>query len=348
MDLKIFSWNVRGFNSSARQSFVKSWLNKNRPLVGSILETRVLEGNAPGIIRSVFPGWRWENNYSFAELGRIWLVWDPAVSVVIYKKSAQFIICGVFDPATSTSITVAFVYGFNTEMQRRDLWRELSGLHATTPLKDSPWMVIGDFNQILNTSEHYSIHAYDPPVRGMDDLRSFMDSNDLTDLSCRGIFHTWTNCRPEDHILGKLDRAIVNPAWNLQFPESLATFDPPGDSDHSPCLLTFSAVPSSGKKSFKYFSFVSSHSDFLLNLWLAWGESVGVGSKLFTLGQRLKKAKECCKRLNRDKFGNIQQRTKTALEELERVQSELMTSPTEALVVEESLARDTWAFFAAT
>lgn len=37
-----------------------------------------------------------------------------------------------------------------------------------------------------------------------------------------------------------------------------------------------------------------------------------------------------------------------ALEELERVQSELMSSPTEALVAEESMARDTWVFFAST
>lgn len=343
--MKIFSWNVRGFNNNVRQAFVKAWINKNRPLIGGILETKVLEDNAPGIISSAFPGWRWENNYSSADLGRIWVVWDPSISVVVYKKSAQFILCGVFDPATSTSVTVAFIYGFNTEGQRRELWRDLSELNSSPTLRNAPWLLMGDFNQILCSSEHYSIQAYNAPLRGMQELRFFMENNDLTDLSSRGNYFTWTNCRPEDPILRKLDRALVNPAWISQFPESLATFDPPGDSDHSPCLIALSSAPLSGKKTFKYFSFISSHSDFIPSLRSAWGESVGIGSKLFTLGQRLKKAKECCKRLNRERFSNIQQRTKTALEDLERIQSLLMTSPTEALVAEESVAKDTWAFF---
>lgn len=226
-------------------------------------------------------------------------MWDPTLSVVVYKKSAQFILCGVFDPATCISISVAFVYGFNTEGQRKDLWRELSALNSSSTLRNSAWMVIGDFNQILNSNEHYSIQAYDPPLKGMEDLKSFLETNDLTDLSCRGTYYTWTNSRPEDPILRKLDRAVVNTAWNLQFPESLATFDPPGDLDHSPCLISFTPMSPSGKKNFKYFSFVSTHSDFIPSLRSVWSESVGIGSKLFTLGQRLKKAKDCCKRLNR-------------------------------------------------
>lgn len=83
----------------------------------------------------------------------------------------------------------------------------------------------------------------------------------------------------------------------------------------------FSCVYIKGKKSFKYFSFISIHCYYIPSLRLACGESLGIGSKLFTLAQRLKKAKECCKRLNREEFINIQQRTKIALEELERIQS---------------------------
>ncbi|KAJ4906982.1 Endonuclease/exonuclease/phosphatase protein [Raphanus sativus] len=316
------------------------------PRIGCLLETKVLEENSLRIKEASFPGWRWENNYSYAAIGRIWVVWDPAISVVVYKKSAQFILCGVCDPSTRITLSVAFVYGFNTEVQRKDLWRELSELNSSTTLSISAWLVIGDFNQILNVGEHYSIQAFDSPIRGMDDLRSFLHLNDLSDLSSRGAYYTWTNCRPEDPILRKLDRAVVNSAWRSQFPDSLATFDPPGDSDHSPCLITLSPVAHSGRKSFKYFSFVSTHSNFLPSLRSAWGESVGTGSIFFTLGQRLKKAKECCKKINREGFGNIQQRTKTALEDLERIQAELLTAPSEALAVEESAARDIWSFFA--
>ncbi|XP_048620188.1 uncharacterized protein LOC125590606 [Brassica napus] len=336
----------KGFNQTARQRFVKSWLTNNKPVFGGILENRVSEENAPSIMASTFPGWRWDNNYSYSDLGRIWIIWDPVVSVVVYKKTAQFILCGVFDPATGTSFSVAVVYSFNTEAQHSELWQDLTTVNTNSPLSSSAWLLLGDFNQILSSDEHYSIEAYDPPVRGMEEFRTFLDSNDLTDLNCRGTFYTWNNSRPEDPILRKLDRALVNPVWIHQFPESLAIFDPPGDSDHSLCLVSLSPSEHSGRKSFKYFSFVSTHSEFLPRLQASWSQSVGTGSKLFLLGQRLKLAKECCRNLNREGFGNIQQRTKDALVDLERIQNALLTVPTPDLVTEESQAREVWSFFA--
>lgn len=168
--MKIFSWNVRGINSSARQGSVNSWLRKNHPLVGSILETRTKEANAVSIIQSTFPGWRWETNYSHSDLGRIWVVWDPVVSVIIYKTSAQYILCGIYDLSTQVSITSAFVYGFNTEAERQELWRDISTLNQLSLLSSSPWVLLSDFNQILTMDEHYSVLPSDAPLRGMSDL----------------------------------------------------------------------------------------------------------------------------------------------------------------------------------
>lgn len=51
-----------------------------------------------------------------------------SVPVIIFKKSAQLILCGVHDPISNTSFSVAIIYAFNTEMQRRHLWEELSSL----------------------------------------------------------------------------------------------------------------------------------------------------------------------------------------------------------------------------
>ncbi|CAL9237368.1 unnamed protein product [Arabidopsis halleri] len=56
--------------------------------------------------------------------------------------------------------------------------------------------------------------------------------------------------------------------------------------------------------------------------------------------------KAACRKLNREGFGNIQQRTKDALEELERIQAELLSSPTDSLFREEFVARKNWNFFA--
>lgn len=77
--MKIFSWNIRGFNNSDRQRIVRRWILSNQPVVGAFVETHVREENAISIVQSVVPGWRFDNNYQEAEGGRIWVVWDPNI-----------------------------------------------------------------------------------------------------------------------------------------------------------------------------------------------------------------------------------------------------------------------------
>lgn len=188
--MKVFSWNVREICSTSRQRVIRDWVNTNRPVIGAILETRSSQENSDAILLSTFPGWRSETNYSESDMGRIWVVWNSSLSVIIYKKTAQMILCGVLDPATNVSFSAAFVYGFNTVSQRIELWRDITELSTSTPLRNSPWVLLGDFNQILQIEEHHSIIPYDAPLRGMADLRSCMEDNNLTDLSSRGTFFT--------------------------------------------------------------------------------------------------------------------------------------------------------------
>lgn len=187
--MKIFSWNVRGINSSSRQRVVRDWVRVNRPVVGSILETRTTQENSGSILASLFPGWRCDDNYFFSDLGRIWIVWDPSLSVIVYKKSAQYILCGILDPSMGVSFSAAFVYAFNSETQRKDLWRDISELNASTPLANHSWVLLGDFNQIISANEHYSVPPYDLPLRGMAEFRECLDVNSLSDLASRRLLH---------------------------------------------------------------------------------------------------------------------------------------------------------------
>lgn len=261
-------------------------------------------------------------------------------------KSAQLMLCGVSVPATGESFSVAFVYGFNTVVQRRDLWGELSNIVQHSPANQRPLIILGDFNQILNASEHYSVIPHPLPLAGMNELQTFLGNNELTDLPSRGVFFTWTNGRPEDPIIRKLDRVVVNESWRDTFPESIAVFEPPGDSDHAPALVFLSSSLERSKKAFKYFSFLSTHRRFMEVIKTAWQQEVCVGCKLFTFGQRMKKVKAACRELNRQGFGNIQQRTKESLAQLELVQDELLSNPSESLFREEFVARKKWNFFA--
>jgi len=342
----VFGWNIRGLNSASRQRFLRSWIGRNKPVIGSVLETHVSVENAQQVFRAAFPGWRGEMNYEFVENGRIWVVWDPAVSVICFYKSAQMMLCGVFDPATKESFSVAFVYAYNTQVQRRELWEELSVITESSPARRSPLVIMGDFNQIIYTSEHYSVLPHPLPLAGMAEFQDCVVSNELEDMPSRGAMFTWFNGRSEDPILRKLDRVLVNEQWRTSFPEALTVFDPPGDSDHSPCLVYTNALVSRNNKAFKYFSFLSTHPRFIDVIKEAWRTEVCTGSKLFTFAQRMKVIKAACRKLNREGFGNIQQKTKDSLEKLEVIQAELMRAPTYVLFREEFQARKSWNFFA--
>lgn len=164
----------------------------------------------------------------------------------------------------------------------------------------------------------------------MEEIRDCLVHCELEDLETRGTYFTWTNNRPEDPIIRKLDRALGNEAWREVFPDVVAHFEAPGESDHSPCVVELRTVSDMRKVSFKYFSFLATHPQFLDQVLEAWQKGIAVGSELFSLGQRLKAVKIACRRLNRTGFGNIQQKTKLAMEELQEIQSEMLTSPSES------------------
>ncbi|XP_020881895.1 uncharacterized protein LOC110228556 [Arabidopsis lyrata subsp. lyrata] len=315
-------------------------------MVGGILKTHVAEENAASVLAATLPGWRMENNYCCLELGRIWLVWDPSVSVLVFKKSEQMILCSIKVPEVATSFVAAFVYGKNTVIERRLLWEEISLLAHTSPLCDTPWVLMGDFNQIAETTEHFSIIPSSFSLSGLDDFQGCLRDNDLNDLPSKGVFFTWSNHQQENPIIRKLDRAVGNGAWFSSFSSAVAVFDPPGDSDHSPCFITLVNHPDHSKKPFKYFSFLASHHSFLSCLTSAWEEETLCGSKMFMLGERLKHAKKACRKLNRQGFGNLQQRTQDALSHLEDIQSQLLSIPSDSLFRQEHVARKKWNFFA--
>lgn len=105
-------------------------------------------------ISSLLPGWRYESNHSSeAENGRVVVVWNPILSVVIYLKMDQLVLCGVFNPVTQQSFTAAFMYARNCPIQRRRLWTILRELAASSPLNQSPWIVLGDL------CYHYQNHT---------------------------------------------------------------------------------------------------------------------------------------------------------------------------------------------
>lgn len=73
-----------------------------------------------------FPGWNHDNNYELR--GRIWVIWDPSVSITILSKSIQKVTCLVKLPSEECAeeMIVSFVYALNTREERKRA--ELEGM----------------------------------------------------------------------------------------------------------------------------------------------------------------------------------------------------------------------------
>ncbi|WZZ73704.1 hypothetical protein YC2023_085074 [Brassica napus] len=222
---------------------VKDWINIQRPLFGVFLETHIHSSNEARIRSAIPVGWKFFGNYGQNISGRIVVVWDPSVSVFIYKASAQAVTCGIHILAQSLTFTVTFVYGFNEVGERMALWKELEQINRTPAMSNSPWAVIGDFNQILRLSHHsgYPTRVIDDD--GMEDMNIALQDSELFEAQSKGAPFTWWNNNEVNPISKRIDHALINQLWATRFPDSYADFLDPGQSDHSPYIRALLTRP---------------------------------------------------------------------------------------------------------
>lgn len=251
-----------------------------------------------------------------------------------------------FNPQTLQSFTAAFIYARNSREERIELWDKIKELTQSSTLKDSPWILLGDFNQVLSSSEVFSLSPYYLCQQGMHEFSDCLEESGLFDLAFRGCHFTWYNKSNNYSKARKIDRALVNEAWVDQYQDSYAFFDIHGSSDHSPCLIILANQLSPRRSRFIYFNMFSTHPDYKRLIKEAWNAPISSTSPMSSLYQRLRSAKVCCKS-NKNIFSNIQLRTSEARSVLDRLQMRVLTDPSAQLFQDEMEARNSWMFYAA-
>lgn len=307
MYTQLFFWNVRGLNDSDKHKPFSQWLSNNQPLFGAILESHIKEQSLNLIMSKVCQGWNFTSNHISDEDGRIIVIWKHPVTVRVLHQSKQSLTCEITIRA-SLKFVQTIIYASNLTQERTDLWVDLINMQQTLSLHSSPWLIGGDFNQIIHPAEHSNpaINSFSP---GMIELRDCLLQMGLFDLRFQGNFNTWKNNRPEDPIAKKLDRVLVNQNWVSYLPNSSATFLPPEFSDHCPCLINLAFnLPQSGNKPFKFFNYLTKHPAFYPTVEEAWIQAGSFASNLTQLCWKLKTMKTALKTLNSENFSNIQER----------------------------------------
>lgn len=337
-------WNVRGLNSSRRQALTKDWINIHKPLFGAFIETHIHPTNTGRIISAIPAGWKFFGNFEHHSTARVIVVWDPSVSLVVYKVSAQLITCGIFLQAHNISFTVSFAYGFNRPEERQPLWEELIWLNTNTPVQSHPWAVAGDFNQILRLSHHSHHLTQSVDTTGIENINLALQDAALFEAQANGLPFTWWDNHEVNPTAKKIDHAFINQSWADAFSDSYAEFLEPLQSDHAACLVQVPSVHRSVRKPFKFFQHVVEHQEYKESVDQNWKPQDIQGTYQFKLVRSLKLLKPVLRSLNKRHFSGITARVKEQETRVTTLQSEVLTNPTEIVIREEHQARAKWQF----
>lgn len=339
-----FSWNVRGFNKELKHSVVAEWIENREFKFGCVLETRVKESKAEKILNKVFRDWSSITNYEDSSGGRIWFLWRDSVRITPVYKTDQLVTVKV-ELGNEEGFYCTSVYASNQVEERKVLWGDLIHHHESPSFKNKAWMILGDFNEILEGDESSRFEYGGRMSSGMRDFQALFLRCRLTDMAYQGPKYTWCNKREEGIICKKLDRVLLNEEALLRFSNAYSVFESGGCSDHMRCKVQLFPPQEKIKRPFKYVNALGSLPLFLPMIKDYWDETERLfhsTSAMFRFSKKLKNLKPLIRGMGKDKLGNLSKRAKEAFDSLCIKQNLTLANPSEEAIKEEADAYGRW------
>ncbi|XP_039033069.1 uncharacterized protein LOC120168854 [Hibiscus syriacus] len=250
MSLKFFAWNVQGCGNPRFLLAARHFLRENKPDHVGILEQRVSGLRADSIIAAL--GFHRSHRVkAIGNSGGIWLCWNSSVEITILYSHFQFIHCQVSFP-NSSFFLASIVYGTPKAAKRRSLW---SGLRYITRNITSSWIILGDFNATLSSSDRMGCAS----LKHNKDFQDFLWDLSLRDKGFHGPNYTWSRSTAQV----RLDCCLCNSYWDECFPKSSILHLLRMRSDHRPIFLQVEGTEKNlSKAHLRNFSGWLSHDDF--------------------------------------------------------------------------------------
>ncbi|KAJ0960613.1 hypothetical protein J5N97_001489 [Dioscorea zingiberensis] len=189
MDLvKILRWNCRGSSGPKTIGRIRTLMHNHNPDIICLVETRADEHRAMVFCKKFSKSWRWAAIPARGMSGGIITLWKQRVGQVTPIATSHYALHLILSFEKLEEWIVTVIYSSDHISLQKTLWHDLSVL-ATLNL---PWILMGDFNTILNPDEHRggSYNYYSTKSRVFND---FISQNQLCDLGFYGTPFTWYN-----------------------------------------------------------------------------------------------------------------------------------------------------------
>ncbi|XP_019158912.1 PREDICTED: uncharacterized protein LOC109155728 [Ipomoea nil] len=229
--MNFLTWNCRGLGNPTAVQVLADLVREKRLKVVFSMETFLVKSRMEPI--RVTLGY---NNMLVVDAsgrsGGLALLWDDAIRVDVTGYSSNHIDTTVILDVGSPEFRLTGFYGFPKSYRSWESWNLLRTLASTSSL---PWVVMGDFNDILHQYEKRGRRPQ--PQWRITGFRDAKRDCGLTDFPFAGYQFTWQRSKgTPDMVEEKLDRFLVTESWLVQFegPRSL----PCPYSDHLPLMLS--------------------------------------------------------------------------------------------------------------
>ncbi|KAL0460951.1 UNVERIFIED_CONTAM: (+)-epi-alpha-bisabolol synthase [Sesamum latifolium] len=248
---------------------------------------------------------------------RVLLAWnDSEVGVEILESHSQFIHAWVVNRQIHTRCLITVVYGANELVVRRQLWVAITRI--ADGLQGEPWLLFGDFNAVLDTSEIWG--SCSDQTQAMNEFNQCLLEAGLTTLPMRGHWFSWHNSRDGTRSLWKrLDRVLVNEAFLESWPGSFYLCDAPVTSDHSPLNLRNERATHGLWFMFRFDNYLALAPGFLDTVAGVWRHNI-YRTKLYSVVRKLKLLKPVF-RVQRKNKGDLVMNVQLAAAFLSQAQS---------------------------
>jgi len=171
--------------------------------------------------------------------GGLVILWSVVIQVVIIQSNKMLIDTYITSSNFNTSWYATGMYGYPITSKKHLTCNTSKDLYQQRI--DSKWILFGDFNLILNSSEKLGGNNLDYNLTNM--FNETLNVCDLHDLGYHGSKYAWANNQAgQSHIKERLDKYCANSNWISFFPRYINKHLLKYTSDHCPILLEFQEV----------------------------------------------------------------------------------------------------------
>ncbi|GAU23029.1 hypothetical protein TSUD_336770 [Trifolium subterraneum] len=242
--------------------------------------------------------------------GGLSVMWRDTISCRVMNYSRNFINLIVADKG-NVEWRLTCYYGYPERGRRKQAWDMLRDLRDMSYL---PWCIVGDFNDLLSQADKKGFHPH--PNWLCNGFRSAVSDCDLTNIYLEGYPYTWIKSGGTPYVIEeRLDRAMANSKWLMNYPNAKLLNLLASHSDHSPILLQNSPMIRNGSPhSFRFENSWLKEDDIDLVVEEGWGRERGTDITFKT-----SRCAETLKEWGRKKRMRFKQEVLECSDEMERL-----------------------------